>query len=125
MDDVSNLIEALTKFLNSRNELIQQEHFITTEMIAMIAAILSFIGLVFTTIYTIRQNSRLQNANARVEWIQKVRNVTAEIISIYSSALNEDDTNEVQKIIIQAREKVERLILFFGHEAEPKKDVDI
>ena len=125
MEKMSELIEALTQYINNQNALTQQSHFLTTEVIAIIAAILSFGGLMFTTIYTIRQNSKLQNANARVEWIQKVRDVTAEIISTYSSALNEDDSNKVQKIIIEVREKVERLILFFGHETTSVKEIDI
>lgn len=125
MEKMSELIEALTQYINNQNALTQQSHFITTEVIAIFAAILSFGGLMFTTIYTIRQNSKLQNANARVEWIQKVRDVTAEIISTYSSALNEDDSNNVQKIIIEVREKVERLILFFGHEATTSEEIDI
>lgn len=125
MEKVSELIEALTQYINNQNALAQQSHFLTTEVIAIIAAIMSFGGLMFTTIYTIRQNSKLQNANARVEWIQKVRDVTAEIISTYSSALNEDDSNKVQKIIIEVREKVERLILFFGHETIVNKEMDI
>lgn len=125
MEKMSELIEALTQYINNQNTLTQQSHFLTTEVIAIIAAILSFGGLMFTTIYTIRQNSKLQNANARVEWIQKVRDVTAEIISTYSSALNEDDSNKVQKIIIEVREKVERLILFFGHETTSGKEIDI
>lgn len=121
MEKISELIESLTRYLNNQSDLVQQSHFFTTEVIAIIAAFLSFGGLIFTTIYTVRQNSKLQNANARVEWIQKVRDVTAEIISAYSSALTEDDTNKVQKIIIEVREKVERLILFFGHETAAKK----
>lgn len=95
MEKMSELIEAITQYLNNQSALAQKSNFFTTEVIAIIAAILSFGGLIFTTIYTIRQNSKLQNSNARVEWIQKVRDVTAEIISTYSSALNEDDSNNV------------------------------
>lgn len=123
MSYVESLLEALTKYLNNQNELFKQSSLITTETIAIFATLLSFCGLVFTTIYTIKQNSKLQNANARVEWIQNVRNVTAEIISSYSSALNEDDPNEVQKIIVEVREKIERLILFFGHETKTAIDI--
>lgn len=125
MDNMSDLIEAIIRFLNSNSELAEKSHFFTSEIIAIIAALLSFGGLVFTTIYTIKQNFKLQNSNARVEWIQKVRNVTAEIISAYSAALNEDDPDELQKMIIEVREKIERLILFFGHEATSKKEIDI
>ncbi|MDQ0216575.1 hypothetical protein J2S13_003037 [Oikeobacillus pervagus] len=125
MDDISSLIEAMTQFLNVHNELAQKNSLITTETIAIFAAVLSFIGLVFTTIYTIKQNSKLQNANARVEWIQNVRNVTAEIISTYSASLNEDDPKKLEKIIVEVREKIERLILFFGHEINTEKEIDI
>ena len=117
MDNISNLIEALTQFLNNQNELAQNNPLITAETIAIFAALLSFGGL----LYTVWKNSKLQNANARVEWIQNVRNVTAEIISSYASALNEDDPHEVQKIVVEVREKIERLILFFGHETKPGK----
>lgn len=125
MDNISNLIEVLTQFLNNQNELAQKSHFFTTEKVALIAASLSVSGLIFTTWYTIRQNSKSQNANARIEWIQKVRNVTAEIISSYSSALNEDDPKKLEKIIVEVREKIERLILFFGHEINTEKEIDI
>lgn len=125
MENRLELIEALIDYLNNQNALAQQSHLFSTNNIAIFAAILSFCGLIFTTTYTIRQNSKLQNSNARVEWIQKVRDVTAEIISTYSSALNEDDPNKVQKIIVDVREKVERLILFFGHETIINKEMDI
>lgn len=121
MDNISNLIEALTQFLNNQNELAQNNPLITAETIAIFAALLSFGGL----LYTVWKNSKLQNANARVEWIQNVRNVTAEIISSYASALNEDDPHEVQKIVVEVREKIERLILFFGHETKPGKVIDV
>ncbi len=125
MDNTSNLIEAIIRFLNSNSELVEKSQFFNSETIAILAAILSLGGLIFTTVYTIKQNSKLQNSNARVEWIQNVRNVTAEIISAYSAALNEDNPDKVQKIIIEVREKIERLILFFGHEATTKKEIDI
>ncbi|KXH86780.1 hypothetical protein [Sporosarcina sp. HYO08] len=121
MDNISNLIEVLTEYLINQNETNQKSNIFTTENIAIFAALLSFGGL----LYTVRKNSKLQNANARVEWIQNVRNVTAEIISSYSSALNEDDPEEVQKIIVEVREKIERLILFFGHETKKEKDIDV
>jgi hypothetical protein len=116
MDNIHKLIEAAIKYLENHSTLSTQEAFSLTEVIALAAALLSLVGLVFTTIYTVRKNTRLQNANARVEWIQKVRNVTAELISTYYSALNEDDVTELQKTIIKAREQVELLILYFGPE---------
>ena len=116
MNYINKLIEAIIKYLENQTTLSTQESFPLTEVIAIIAAFFSLVGLVFTTIYTVKKNTKLQNANARVEWIQKVRNVTAELISTYYSVLNEDNVDELQKAIISAREKVELLVLYFGPE---------
>lgn len=114
MNKITELIDTLVKYLNTSLHQYSQVSFPITEVIALAAAILSLGGLIFTTLYSIRQNTKAQNANARIEWIQKVRNVTAELISTYYSALNEDDSGEMTKIMISAREKIELLILYFG-----------
>ena len=111
------MIEATIMYLEAKTTNIgTPDPFLSTVSIAYGAALLSLFGLVFTTIYTVRKNTKLQNANARIEWIQKVRNVTAELIVTYYSALNEDDLSELQKDIIKARGLLEQLILYFGPE---------
>lgn len=56
-------------------------------------------------------------AKARIEWIQKVRETTAELITAYYSVLNTmNSTEEIHSKYIIAREKSELLILFFGPE---------
>lgn len=125
MEKISELVEALIQFLNKQTSIPQQHCLLTTtEIISIVIAILSFLGMIGTTIFTIWQNFKLRNTSARIEWIQKVRDTTAEIISTYSSALNEDDIDKVQKAIIEVREKVERLILFFGHESIANNKTD-
>ena len=117
MENIHKLIEATIRYLEAQTTNIgTPDPFPSTESIAIGAALLSLFGLVFTTIYTVRKNTKLQNANARIEWIQKVRNVTAELIVTYYSALNEDDLSELQKDIIKARGLLEQLILYFGPE---------
>lgn len=116
MSYIHKLIESTIKYLENQSSLHTQPSFPLTEAIALAAAFFSLVGLISTAIYTVNKNTKLQNANARVEWIQKVRNVTAELISTYSSALNEDDNAILERIIVNAREKVELLILYFGPE---------
>ncbi len=64
-------------------------------------------------------------ANARIEWIQKVRNLTAELISIYFSILNSKDTDKIQVAFNQSIEKTELLVLYFGHEDDEVKSEDL
>lgn len=55
-------------------------------------------------------------ASARIEWIQNVRNTTAELISLYTTLLNTYDKDDLVRILGESRNKSELLILFFGPE---------
>ena len=55
-------------------------------------------------------------AKSRIQWIQEARKHTADLISLYYKILNEDNQNEIYKLISLAREKNELLILYFGPE---------
>nr|WP_295683791.1 hypothetical protein [uncultured Lachnoclostridium sp.] len=116
----------------------------TGDIIAIIVAIVSFVGIIITTILTNRttkkineSNSKLQEkwnqknidasliANARIEWIQKVRNTTAELVALYFEALNVVDKDILLDTVVKAQEKTELLILFFGHEEKGNNLVTI
>lgn len=55
-------------------------------------------------------------SKARIEWIQKVRNITAELIAKYYKILNETDKNKLLDEYSATKEKSELLILYFGPE---------
>lgn len=55
-------------------------------------------------------------ATARIEWIQNVRNVTADLLTSYFSILNSADVEIVQTNFNDSIKKTELLILYFGHE---------
>lgn len=55
-------------------------------------------------------------AKARIEWIQSVRNATAELISLYTTLLVTYEKDELIRLIGESRKKSELLILFFGPE---------
>lgn len=105
------------------------------DIIAIVVSVVSLVGVIVSTILTNKttkkinsDNATLQEkwnqknidasliANARIEWIQKVRNTTAELIALYFEALNVVDKNILLETVIKAQEKTELLILFFGHE---------
>lgn len=113
----------------------QPKLFSTGDIIAIIVALISLAGVITSTIMTNvttkkinKSNEQLQEkwnqknidasltASARIEWIQKVRNTTAELIALYLGALNMVDKANLLDFVIKAQEKTELLILFFGHE---------
>jgi hypothetical protein len=118
----------------------------TGDIIAIIVALISFVGVIISAIMTNNttkkinaSNKQLQEkwnqknidasltASARIEWIQKVRNTTAELIALYFEALNTVDKADLLGAVIKAQEKTELLILFFGHEEKETttQDVDL
>lgn len=98
--------------------------FTPADIVVVIAAIIG----VAATIYTNKNTNDFQEdwnqkqldadlkSKARIEWIQNVRNVTAELISIYYKLLNEADKTKLFDIYSSARAKSELLILYFGPE---------
>ena len=64
-------------------------------------------------------------ASARIEWIQKVRNLSAELLSLYFSMLNSKDTEKIQTAFNHSIEKTELLVLYFGHEDDKAKNEDL
>lgn len=53
-------------------------------------------------------------ARARIDWIQKVREHTAELLSIYYGILNETEPNQIFEKIQEAKMHSDILILYFG-----------
>ena len=120
----------------------------TGEWVAIGVALLSFIGVLINTFFTTRMtkninennnklqenfnqtNSQLQQelnknnidanlkAKARIEWIQNVRNTSAELLSLYYQLLNLTDKSVLVETFKDFQEKAELLILFFGPETE-------
>lgn len=86
------------------------------------------ITAVLAIIYSWQSNNKNIKANlvskARIEWIQNVRNETSELIALYYSLFTVVDLNSAQEIIIKAKEKSERLILYFGPVYGEIKDSD-
>ena len=84
------------------------------------------ITAVLAIIYSWQSNNKNIKANlvskARIEWIQNVRNETSELIALYYSLFSVADFNATQEIIIKAKEKSERLILYFGPVSGEIKD---
>lgn len=113
-----NKIDELILYLQLKNQI--GYSIPVTEIISICAALLSFLGLIFTTIYTVKRHTKLNNANARIEWIQNVRTITAKLIFKYNEILNEDSTEEIQKHIVCVREYIEMMILYFGPETDKK-----
>lgn len=107
----------------------------TGDIIAIVVSIISLIGVIISTYATNKttkkineSNNEMQEkwnqknidanliANARIEWIQKVRNISAELISLYFSMLNSEGDDTIQTAFNHSIEKTELLILYFGHE---------
>lgn len=107
----------------------------TGDIIAIIVAAISLLGVIASTVLTNKttkkiseSNEKLQDkwnqknidasltASARIEWIQNVRNATADLIRYYYDILNTADPSEVAKALIDSQQKTELLTLYFGPE---------
>ena len=105
----------------------------TGDVIAIIVAVISLIGVVISTLMTNRttkkinkENSRLQEkwnqknidanliAQARIEWIQNVRKTTSELLVHYFSMINLRNLENIDQELLDSQEKNELLILYFG-----------
>lgn len=114
------------------------------DIIAIIVASISLIGVIVSTVMTNRTTKNIDDSNkqfqdkwnqkkidasliasARIEWIQKVRNTTAKSIALYFQALNTVDKLDLLDIVIKAQEKTELLILFFEHEENETADQNV
>ena len=88
------------------------------DIIAIIVAIISLLGVIVSTLLTNRttkkiseSNEKLQEkwnqknidasltASARIEWIQNVRNTTADLMRYYYDILNATDSEEIEKAL--------------------------
>ena len=104
---------------------------INTITVADILVIFTAILSAIINIYTIRKNTKFQQkwnqkqldadltSKARIEWIQKVRDNTAELISIFYKMLKEVSKENLFKELTEAKNRSELLILFFGPEKNP------
>lgn len=108
----------------------------TGDVIAIIVAVISLIGVVISTLMTNRttkkinkENSRLQEkwnqknidanliAQARIEWIQNVRKTTSELLVHYFSMINLRNLENIDQELLDSQEKNELLILYFGNDS--------
>lgn len=62
---------------------------------------------------------------ARVEWIQNVRNITAELLATVNNYILSRDIETQKKNLEVIREKKELLILYFGPDKKSNAEVDI
>ena len=127
----------------------------TGDLVVMGTAILSFIGVIVSVFLTNKMskkinednnefqknfnetNNQLQEklnqknidatlkAKARIEWIQNVRDTSAELISLYYQLLNSTDNTTLFNTFIAAQEKTELLILFLGPETKKQNQETI
>lgn len=81
-----------------------------TTWIPIIVAIIALWGVVYSTRY-VKNNIKM---NARIEWIQKVRETVAAVISLCYSLAYEGDEKKFQSILLRTQEKISLLILYFG-----------
>ena len=115
----------------------QSNEFMSTgDIIAIIVAIISLLGVIVSTLLTNRttkkiseSNEKLQEkwnqknidasltASARIEWIQNVRNTTADLMRCYYDILNATNISEIEKALIDSQQKTELLALYFGPES--------
>ena len=105
------------------------------DIIAIIVAVISLIGVIISTILTNRTTKKINKSNAelqekwnqknidasltasaRIEWIQNVRNATAELIRHYFDILNTSDSIKIEQALIDSQQKTELLALYFGPE---------
>lgn len=77
---------------------------------SIITAVFALGGILYSTRY-VKNNIKM---NARIEWIQKVRETAAEVISLCYSLIQEIDEKEAPIILLKAQEKINLLILYFG-----------
>lgn len=114
----------------------QSNEFMSTgDIIAIVVAVISLLGVIISTFWTnettkeiSESNEKLQEkwnqknidasltASARIDWIQNVRNATADLIRYYYDILNTTDPSEVAKALIDSQQKTELLTLYFGPE---------
>lgn len=118
--------------------------FSTGDVIAIVVSIIAFVGVIISTIITNITTKRISKSNeelqyilnqrnidanlvasARIEWIQKVRNTTAELISQYFLIINTLDKGVLTEALLKAKEKTELLILYFGPEDEKEEDINL
>lgn len=123
-------VEGTITIVNQSNEFMSMG-----DIIAIIVSIISLLGVIVSTLLTNRttkkiseSNEKLQEkwnqknidasltASARIEWIQNVRNTTADLIRYYYDILNTADPSEVVKALIDSQQKTELLTLYFGPE---------
>lgn len=94
--------------------------------IPIIVACIALKGVKDTIQNNINSNLR---ANARIEWIQKVRNTSAELISLYYYIISYKDSDsknkdELYKALVESRLKTELLIMYFGPNTKNKNHKD-
>lgn len=118
--------------------------FSTGDVIAIVVSIIAFAGVLISTIYTSYTTRKISKdnekqlyelnqknidanlvASARIEWIQKVRGTTAELIAQYFSIINTLDKEILTDAVLKANEKTQLLILYFGPEDKKKENIDL
>ena len=132
-------LDGTIEIMNKSTELLS-----TGDKVAILVAIIAFFGTIVATYFTnkttkniSKDNEEFQErmtqksidanliANARIEWIQNVRNITAELLTSYFSILNSTDIELIQTNFDSSIKKTELLILYFGHENKSLGNEDL
>lgn len=113
-----------------------QSTFSSSDIIALIAAMMSFIGVLMTSFLAFKMNKtnkKLQEdlnqkninasltAKARIAWIQEVRKTTSELVALYFTLLSLEKDTPTLVELENIQKKSELLILYFGPEYEIDK----
>ena len=77
----------------------------------VVASIFALVGVLLTILKTSSNNKKSIKTNARIDWIQKVRNEVSELLALYS-CVNEASISNEQ--LYQIEKKTNLLILYFG-----------
>lgn len=77
----------------------------------VVASIFALVGVLLTILKTSSNNKKSIKTNARIDWIQKVRNEVSELLALYS-CVNEVSISNEQ--LYQIEKKTNLLILYFG-----------
>ena len=111
MEKILNNTENIIQYLNSLYD--QGGWTVWIPVIAAaVTATVALLGILHS-----KKNIRM---NARIEWIQKVRETAAGAISLCYSLIYETDEKNAKNILLAAQEKINLLILYFGPGASEK-----
>ncbi|MCL2364690.1 MAG: hypothetical protein FWC71_08515 [Defluviitaleaceae bacterium] len=123
--EIINIISAAINYPLTPYQLQTQAFFSTSDIIALVVAVVAIIGAVITTIMSIKSSHKNNISSARIEWIQNVRASVAKLISVCYEMVMTNIENKTNINFSIVNEKAHLLILYFGPEDEKGKPVEL